>query len=104
MAVLAAFVMYVCGTTLFVHTHVVDDTVIVHSHPYSRAAEHSHSSAQLLTIAQLSAALANADIPGAWRLTAPVARRVRRAPVPVAPLRFRVLWSASLRAPPPCVG
>jgi hypothetical protein len=45
------------GSLGFTHTHIVDGKVITHSHPYkgtSNNPSHSHSSAQLLTIAQLT--------------------------------------------------
>lgn len=48
------------GITLFPHVHVIDGVVICHSHPYSGTSDnpgHSHSSAQLDTIAHLSLAL-----------------------------------------------
>ncbi len=54
---LALFCWHLGSVTLFPHIHVVDGVVICHSHPYSGTPDnpgHSHSSAQLDTIAQLS--------------------------------------------------
>lgn len=46
------FVLYWCGITLFMHSHVVNGVVVVHSHPFK--AEHSHTKSQLETIFYLS--------------------------------------------------
>lgn len=50
---LALFVSYQAGVTLFVHTHVVDGVAVAHSHPFS-SSNHSHSSLQIVAIGQLS--------------------------------------------------
>ncbi len=36
------FTLYVCGITLFTHTHIVDNLTIVHSHPYKVTDKPSH--------------------------------------------------------------
>lgn len=49
---LGLFILYWCGITLFMHSHVVNGVVVVHSHPFK--AEHSHTKSQLETIFYLS--------------------------------------------------
>lgn len=44
---------YKVGVTMFVHTHNVDGTMVVHSHPFT-SNNHSHSSTQVIAIGQLS--------------------------------------------------
>lgn len=46
-ALLALFLSYYAGISLFAHTHVVNGTMIVHSHPYS-GNTHSHNTTQIL--------------------------------------------------------
>lgn len=48
------YVAYFMGGHLFVHHHHLQNRVVVHSHPFSNP-NHSHSTAQLLTIDQLNA-------------------------------------------------
>lgn len=48
------FIVFYLETTMFMHSHVIDSQVIFHSHPYSSSqGQHTHSSADLLTIAQM---------------------------------------------------
>lgn len=54
---LGLFLWHLCSITLFTHTHIVDGVVICHSHPYTGSPDnpgHSHSHAQIVTIAHLS--------------------------------------------------
>ena len=54
---LLLWIGYIGGVSLFPHNHIVDGHRITHSHPYSGSPEnpnHSHSQAQLATIAMLS--------------------------------------------------
>lgn len=45
---LAIFITYKAGITLFIHTHVLmNGAVVAHSHPYDNE-EHSHSDAQII--------------------------------------------------------
>ena len=50
---LAMFVSYQAGITMFCHMHYVDGVVIVHSHP-SKDKNHTHTKTQLLVLGQLS--------------------------------------------------
>lgn len=54
----ALFLSYYGGTTLFYHTHYFSWGIVTHSHPYfpfdHEKPMHSHSEAQCQTIAQLS--------------------------------------------------
>ena len=55
---LSLTVWYQCCTTLFSHTHTIGRYRITHSHPYTGTSDnpcHSHTAAQFLTIALLSA-------------------------------------------------
>ena len=54
---LGVFAFFYCGNTLFVHTHILGDSVIVHSHPYLPSAHHSHSGQSLDSIAGFNSAL-----------------------------------------------
>ena len=46
------FISYMAGITLFTHSHVVNGVTIVHSHPFKKGSEHSHTTVefQLLCI------------------------------------------------------
>lgn len=46
------FITYLGGITLFTHSHVVNGVIIVHSHPFKGA--HEHTEVQLETIFYLS--------------------------------------------------
>lgn len=50
---LTLFVAYQASITLFAHVHYVNGVMIVHSHP-STDSKHTHSKAQILTLAQIS--------------------------------------------------
>lgn len=50
---LTLFVTYQVSITMFAHVHYVNGVMIVHSHP-SANQEHTHSEAQILTLAQMS--------------------------------------------------
>lgn len=50
---LTMFVTYQVSITMFAHVHYVNGVMIVHSHP-SADQEHTHSEAQILTLAQMS--------------------------------------------------
>lgn len=44
---LAFFVSFWVGTNFYVHTHIVNNVLVVHSHPFSSETSHQHSSDQL---------------------------------------------------------
>lgn len=46
------FVSYISGITLFTHSHIVDASTIVHSHPFQKS-EHTHTAEQLILLHQL---------------------------------------------------
>lgn len=61
---LLLFLWYLGGTSLFQHSHIIDGQIVVHSHPYSGTANHpghTHTTMQLLAIAQLPVLLAPDD-------------------------------------------
>ena len=47
------FIWYLCGISLNPHTHIVDGSVVAHSHPFSKDG-HTHTSSQVQTIYELS--------------------------------------------------
>lgn len=50
-AMLAMFMFFIAGATLFTHRHTVDGVTFAHSHPFA-CPGHAHSGAQLISIAQ----------------------------------------------------
>ena len=44
------FISYMAGITLFTHSHVVNGVTIVHSHPFKKGAEHSHTTVEFQLI------------------------------------------------------
>jgi hypothetical protein len=55
---LTLFAGYMVGTTFFVHAHVVDEKIIVHSHPYHHGGDggtgHNHTDSQFQLISHFS--------------------------------------------------
>lgn len=47
------FIWYLCGISLNPHTHIVDGSVVAHSHPFSQDG-HTHTGSQVQTIYELS--------------------------------------------------
>lgn len=50
----ALFLSYYAGSTLFLHSHETETGTVTHSHPYVPTSSHSHSQASLNTIDALS--------------------------------------------------
>lgn len=98
---LVVFAAFACGNTLCVHTHVdKDGGVVTHSHPYLPSAHHSHSAAQLLTLAALNA-LSFDETAGAPAVQAPQQICTATAAAEMRAQLCAVLLKArSLRAPP----
>lgn len=55
------FLAYIGSISLFPHTHIINGTTIVHSHPFS--GEHSHQAGEAECILHLSVFWAENDIP-----------------------------------------
>lgn len=52
---LLVIIFWLGGTTLFVHSHIIDGQDIVHSHPYTGSADdHSHSTDSVLQISRIA--------------------------------------------------
>lgn len=49
------FAYYYVGNTAFIHTHLVNDYLVTHSHPFFPGAHHSHSETGLETVAIFNA-------------------------------------------------
>ncbi len=89
---LGVFAFFYCGNTLCVHTHILGDSVIVHSHPYLPSGHHSHSGQSLDSIAGFNSALSVMEAVHETEWTAPY---VTATLIGCAP--------ASNRAQPSCV-
>ena len=61
---LLLFAIHYTGIRFFPHTHIVDNQLIVHSHPLSSATDHEHTSAELSLINILSHLQAFSSING----------------------------------------
>ena len=46
------FIFFINGKTFFTHTHLIDDTIVVHSHPFKKSEKttHHHTSKELIAI------------------------------------------------------
>ncbi len=46
------FIFFINGKAFFTHTHYIDDTIVVHSHPFKKSdtSTHSHTSKEILAI------------------------------------------------------
>lgn len=53
---LVLFSTYFLGITLFTHTHVIDNVLVVHSHPYNPLSDkpHTHTTASLILIEEIT--------------------------------------------------
>lgn len=51
---LLLFASYFAGVNFFLHTHVIDNHLVTHSHPFSPAENHQHSTTGFELIKQLS--------------------------------------------------
>lgn len=51
---LVLFVGYFAGITFFPHKHIINNQVIVHSHPFSGSESHSHTTNVINLLVQLS--------------------------------------------------
>lgn len=69
---LGVFTFFYCGNALFVHTHDVGDSKIVHSHPYLPSGQHSHSSQNLISIFGFNSALSTVTLSEAMEFNAPL--------------------------------
>ncbi len=102
--VLILFLAYLAGISLFVHAHLIDGVVIVHSHPFASSsdqpADNPHTQNQLLTIASLSHYLSQdasteaciPAIPFVW-FDKPIVDEENAVP-------FQFIVLSGLRAPP----
>ncbi|MEL5892690.1 hypothetical protein AAE250_04185 [Bacteroides sp. GD17] len=52
---IVVFAYYYVGNTAFIHTHIVDDYLVTHSHPFFPWAHHSHSETNLETVSMFNA-------------------------------------------------
>lgn len=97
---LALLFSYKIAVTMFVHTHVVDGTMVAHSHPFTNS-NHNHSPSQVFAIGQLSTFNSDelvfaAEIKAYYNIVDEIL--VSRKVVPALESHLKGL---SLRAPPP---
>lgn len=60
---LLTVLVYLGGSTLFIHSHTVNGTSVVHSHPFSgSASSHSHSASSIDTISRLATPEMHAEV------------------------------------------
>lgn len=102
-AVLLLFIFYIGGNTLFTHTHRVDDTVVAHSHPYLPGAQHSHTTGQLMALAQASLAQMSGMTEPAAMLAAPSTSFISAYVCDKADTADTSICLSLLRAPPVAV-
>lgn len=57
---LGLFSLYLAGISFFIHSHVVDNTKIVHSHPFK--SNHEHATAQFIIIEQITHFVSHEDV------------------------------------------
>ena len=99
---LSLTVWYQCCTTLFSHTHTIGRYRITHSHPDTGTSDnpcHSHTAAQFLTIALLSAFTALAAMLAGAAAAAPETGRLLRHLLPCGTTAPHTR-AVSLRGPP----
>ena len=99
---LSLTVWYQCCTTLFSHTHTIGRYRITHSHPYTGTSDnpcHSHTAAQFLTIALLSAFTALAAMLAGAAAAPPETGRLLRHLLPCGTTAPHTR-AVSLRGPP----
>lgn len=99
MLLLLLFLGHYGGTTLFSHSHIVDDHVIYHSHPYSANSHHTHTSFEYHAIRTLSTLLLLVVIVAAIHRSVYVGY-VRRISHVISPFIARFFKTYPLRAPP----
>lgn len=65
------FATYVSGISLFTHTHVINNTTYVHSHPFNKGekSQHTHSDNQLFILEHFYNTSITSDIIPAINLT-----------------------------------
>lgn len=51
---LVLFVGYFAGITFFPHKHIINNQVVVHSHPFSGSESHTHTTSAINLLVQLS--------------------------------------------------
>lgn len=90
---------YKIAVTMFVHTHVVDGTMVAHSHPFTNS-NHNHSASQVFAIGLLSTF--NSDEPIVATETKAYYNIVDKILVSknIVPAENTHLKGLSLRAPP----
>jgi len=58
---IGVFAFFFCGNTVFMHSHVVNGSRIVHSHPFKHGDQHSHTQNALLLITSANATAATME-------------------------------------------
>ncbi len=95
------FITYMSGLVLFSHSHVVNGTTIVHSHPFKKNTTHQHTTAEYQLLDLLcQVTITDASIPPTYCFCGDVLLQVLDIkPLPAFTFQ-RTFQSYSLRAPP----
>jgi predicted cobalt transporter CbtA len=96
---LAVLLFNVTATTLFIHSHTIEGTEIVHSHPYNHSGAHSHTRGHILLLndASIHDALIVESVACCEPYTTEIASTEERL---YSPIIERTSLHCSLRAPP----
>ncbi len=99
MLMLAVLLFNVTATTLFIHSHTIEGTEIVHSHPYNPSSAHSHTRGHILLLndASIHDALIVESVACCEPYTTEIASTEERL---YSPIIERTSLHCSLRAPP----
>ena len=98
LSLLVLFIMYQASITAFTHVHYVNGVMITHSHPFHGT--HSHSQTSLLVIGHLSAFYSSGvDVYEVQHPMRPLLAIIRAKPSKPS-VKWEVIRTLSLRAPP----
>ena len=96
---LAVLLFNVTATTLFIHSHNIEGTEIVHSHPYNPSGAHSHTRGHILLLndASIHDALIVESVACCELLSTEITSQYMEHD---APIIEQTSLSSSLRGPP----
>lgn len=95
---LSLFATYQINISLFIHSHIIEGVKTIHSHPYN--APHSHSTAELVLIGQLSNFHSLEAYGFCFDFSIPTCYTIPRAEHAHRVISFLLADHPSLRAPP----
>lgn len=98
---LAVYLGYFAGTTLFIHHHHVENHIIVHSHPYTHH-QHGHTANQFLLLDLLQDRTSTEAVSFSMPSVVQIQLRPMENVDPVQPVIIGDSAVPRLRAPPVC--